>query len=241
MKKHGLIIGLLCLFNYGKCTYAQCDAFSQAILKIIKTESYSDFSKYIQPTEELIKILHWENDSTSNALLQSLNDSLFHALIQNAKDIRDTIISKGNKLSSVKYENCSIGSGAASEILIRFSIDGLFDSLKVLTMETSRTYIVLPLEYHIAFTPEVINFKIDHENNFATFKPQKDELELGEKYLQEYLKNNTIIYTTYRFILGYQNEKNHTFLRYIVFQANGKIKLLEVDLMSGSWAEIVSE
>ena len=48
-------------------------------------------------------------------------------------------------------------------------------------------------------------------------------------------------YNSYLFVLGYQNEKKQTILRYIVFMDESKIKLLDLDLEKKTWLELISE
>lgn len=244
MKKNRFIIGLFFLFVFGNSTYAQCDTFAHKLLHIIKTESYSDFNNYLQPPDEMIKILHWEVNDSAYALLNELNNSLYNTLVKNAKDIRDSINNKNLDINSIQYLDCFSTYGLISEKTIRFTVGGLLDSLNVYTIETSDIYIS-QLEYHsgLELLPSG-NYDVvseDITNSVKSFNPRHDELDLGIKLLEEYLLTNSIEYNSYLFVRGIQNEFNKPILRYIVFMDESKIKLLDLDLEKKTWVEIISE
>ncbi len=245
MKKNRFIIGLFFLFVFGNSTYAQCDTFAHKLLHIIKTESYSDFNNYLQPPDEMIKILHWEANDSAYAFLNEFNNLLYNSLIQNVKDIRDSISNKSLDINTMRYVDCYSTYGIISEKKIRFTIDGVLDSLNAFTIETSNIYISKDLEYHreLEFLPSG-NYDVDSDdltNSVKPFTPRQEELDLGIKLLEEYLMTNSIEYNSYRFVLGFQNEFNKPIFRYIVFMNESKIKLLDLDLEKKTWVEIISE
>ena len=245
-KLFALVISFL-LLKLG-LLHAQCDTFSREILQIIKTENYIDLHDHLQPIEEIRKILHWEVDSRGDSLLKILNDSLFVSLVRNMKDIRDSIHYHELDINSIQYLDCSGTEGINSPIKIRFTVGGKLDSLNVPTWGISDYYISQELEYHNEWiiTPaesfvEATNAINNIGNSKGLFTPREKELELGIKLLDEYLKINSIEYNSYLFVLGYQNEKKQTILRYIVFMDESKIKLLDLDLEKKTWVEIISE
>lgn len=130
--------------NFG---FAQCDEFSNKLFELTVNKDYQKLDTFLMPIDQKRKIMHWPNDSSSNSMLQNLQDELKSHFIKSSNALHDTHEIQGLNYSTANYSSCSQTEGKISVITVQFKIDSIFGSFKIQTIQTDNIYIGLPINY----------------------------------------------------------------------------------------------
>lgn len=207
-----LILGLLIVFSTGK-SLGQCDMLSQQVLSLIKSQEYNRLQSSLMPNEQLLKILHWSNDSSSLAYLDSLNEVIENQFISSAESLRIELASEGLNLSNAQYVRCSRSVGLASTINIVFMIDKSMDSISIQTMETDQIYIYSSITHGTPLPPILGNqIKFIEGKKYFVFSPRKDEKLKAETFFRNEFSKKGIDDMVFVCVNGLVNEKGKPFL-----------------------------
>ena len=150
------------------------------------------------PIDQNLKIMHWPNDSSANAMLQILQDSLKSSFILSSNAMIDSLSNRGLDFTNANFNSCSQSEGSLSVILIKFTINTHIDSFNIQTIQTDNIYIMLPIEYKSNHEPIISTmFTIIEGKEYSVFRARKDEIENAQKTIFENtdLKKSNLIYT----------------------------------------------
>lgn len=237
MKQLITLIGLFFLLT-STPAFGQCDEFAQAILSIVKTESYSDFKKYFEPKEAKRTRMLWPQDTAATNYLNRLEANLYQDLVTSAQGFREMWKKQGIDLSSASYVSCERTSGIKSAIKINFKILTRNESFIIQTFEGDQTYITSALmNGKHGFTTPITSFTIINNQKYTTFKPRKDELAKGLTHLKRFLSAQSITDYNYHCTLGLNSLFGGTFLEFLVMVEERNMYVL-VDLNSGKCEEV---
>lgn len=235
--KHVFLTLLLFILGHD-IAFSQCDEFSKAILQIVKSEQYQDFTQYFEPIEAKRARMFWPNDADATNHLNALNDSLYKYLVSSAKAFRASRSEGGWDLSKATYVNCQRTSGTSSAIKINFKIHNRKESFIVKTFESDKIYLTSELiDGKKGFSTPITTYTVIDNKKYTTFKPRKDELANGLIHLKKYLTTHNISDYTYHCTLGLNDLYAGVFLEYLVMYEDSNMYVL-VNLSSGECKEV---
>jgi hypothetical protein len=210
-----ILIVLLIVFFQSR-SFAQCDEFARNVLQIIKYQRYETVKDCLMPIEQQREIMHWPNDSSTNLLQLSLQNTLKNQIILSFESLRDSAKSNGLNLSNAIYVACSRTEGTSSNVNIVFKVDKILDSFSVQTIQTDRIYISLPVDYNNNLDEvEYSSFTIVDGKKYSIFKPRADEIQKAKSFLLGEL-NNTGRNKIYLLCTnGLKNEKGEIFFMFL--------------------------
>lgn len=201
-------------------SFGQCEDFSKEVFDIIKSGEYNNFENYLQSIEQQRKILHWPDNNEANTILKSFKDSLKLSIIKSAIDIRNSNSANNCDFDQAEFIGCKRTYGTNSKIEISFKICDSLKSFTIQTIQTDKTYIVLPINYQSELLEEFnkVSFTIQDRVKYNIFSPRKDEKEKALQILKNHLDSISMTDYSALCINGLIDENENTFLEYAVYK-----------------------